>query len=67
MKPQSKTTVLVLANAITLTTGIVGQLAGSQIANTIGGNKATNDALSSLVASYIQNRLNVEANFKREA
>ncbi len=67
MKSQSKVTVLVLANAITLTSGIVGQLTGSQIANTINGNKATNDALNALVASTIQNRLNVTANFKREA
>lgn len=58
MKPQSKQTVIVLANAVTLTTGIVGQLAGKQVAGTIDGNKATNEALSGLVASYIQNRLN---------
>ena len=66
MKQQSKSTVLVLANAVTLATGIVGQLAGSQIAGTIGGNQATKEALNDLVASHIQNRLGFEANFIRE-
>ena len=65
MKQQSKETVAVLANATALATGIVGQLAGSQIAGTIAGVAATNEALTDLVASHIQNRLTFEANFQR--
>lgn len=63
MKQQSKESVLVLANANTLITGVVGHLAGNQIAGTIGGSQATNTALTDLVASHVQKRLNDESNF----
>jgi hypothetical protein len=66
MKHQSKESVLVLANAVTVVTGVIGQLAGSQVAGTLGGNPATQEALTDLVASHVQKRLGYEANFLRK-
>ena len=63
MKQQSKESVHVVANAVTLVTGIVGNLAGSQVASTIGGNAATQEALSDLVVSHVQKRLGFQAVF----
>lgn len=63
MKQQSKETVLVLANAITLVTGIVSHLSGSQIANTLSGSRVTQSAMSDLVASHLQKRLGYAAPF----
>lgn len=66
MKQQSKQSVLVMANAVTLVTGVVGQLAGNQIAGTIGGSKVSNEALTDLVGSHVQSRLNRESNFLKK-
>jgi hypothetical protein len=65
MKQQSKETVLVLANATTLVTGVVGKLAGGQIAGTIGGAKATNEALTDLVGSHIQTTLTTRSSLRK--
>lgn len=66
MKQQSKESVLVTANAVALTTGVIGQLAGSQVAGTIGGSPATQEALTDLVASHIQKRLNWGPNSRKD-
>lgn len=56
MKSQSQDTVLSLANAIELVTGVVHELLGDQIAATVNGQQATRAALANLVASRIQAR-----------
>ena len=56
MKPKSKDTVLALANAIELATGVVHEVSGQEVGTTINGQKATRDALARLCASRIQAR-----------
>lgn len=56
MKAKSKDTVHALANAITLTTGVIHELVGKTVGNTINGQKASRSALAQLVASRIQAR-----------
>lgn len=66
MKQASKESVIVLANAVAMTTGIVGQLAGSQVAGTIGGTPATQEALTDLVTSHLQKRLSWGPNARKD-
>lgn len=66
MQQQSKETVLVLANAITAAVGIVGNLAGGTIGNTLAGTPVTKTALTDLVASHIHNRLNFTATIGKD-
>lgn len=56
MKPKSETTVQTLANAITLATAAVHEIAGSEVGGTINGTPITIDALGQLIASRIQAR-----------
>jgi hypothetical protein len=50
---QSKTTVSVLANGAALATGIVKEISGSEVANTLNGSGLSRAALSSLICSRI--------------
>lgn len=61
MKQQSKQTVLALANATTLASGIVGQLMGSRLTNTLGGSPATQKALSELISTHLQKKIGARA------
>ncbi len=60
MKQQSKETVLTLANANALVVGIVGNVAGTEVASTLNGNPVTKQALTDLVDSHMRARLNFE-------
>ena len=53
MQPQSQSTVMTLANAVVLTTGIVKEISGTEVANTLNGSRLSRAALASLVCSRI--------------
>lgn len=53
MQQRSRDTVLSLANANALATGIVHQISGTQVANTLNGAKASRVLLANLIASRI--------------
>lgn len=53
MQPKSKQTVLALANTIELGTAALQELVGHEVANTLGGQKITTEALSQLMASRL--------------
>lgn len=53
MKTQSKSTVLCIANATTLVAGIVNQICGNEIANTLNGEIVSKPAMAEMVASQI--------------
>ena len=57
MKTQAKRTVITLANAIELATGVVHEIVGDNVAKTLGGAKATRQQLADYVGSRIQARL----------
>lgn len=57
MKQQSKETVLVLANAVTLAAGVVNQLAGDQVGATVAGSQVTQESLVDLIGSHVQSTL----------
>jgi hypothetical protein len=56
MKTNSKRTVMSVANAIEVATGVIHQIAGDEVAKTLGGQKATRQALGDLIASRVQAR-----------
>lgn len=56
MHQRSKETVLALANATALATGIVHSLAGTDVSRTLNGNTATRKVLAAMVASRIHAR-----------
>lgn len=53
MHPRSKDSVLALANATALATGVVHQVSGGEVSKTLGGHKATRKVLADLVSSRI--------------
>jgi hypothetical protein len=56
MKLKSKDTVMALANTIELGACVVRELAGKDVADSIGSNKASVDALARLISARIQAR-----------
>ncbi len=56
MKPKSKDTVVTLANAIEVVIGVVHEVSGKDVANTLNGDKLSRAALSNLVASRVHAR-----------
>ena len=53
MHSRSQETVLALANATAVATGIVHSLVGTDVSKTINGNTATRKVLAAMVASRI--------------
>ena len=53
MMIQSRSTVVTLANAISLSTGIVKEISGTEVANTLNGSRLSRAALSDLISSRI--------------
>jgi hypothetical protein len=53
MQTRSKETVLSVANAIALATGVVHELVGKNVSDTINNNAATRTVLASMMASRI--------------
>lgn len=50
---QSENTVLTVSNAIALTTNIVQELLGNEIANTLNGSELSSSALHGIIGSQI--------------
>ena len=53
MSPQSKSTVQVIANAAALISGIVQEVSGHEVANSLNGSPLSRAALASLISSRI--------------
>ena len=53
MKPNSKRTVIALANAIEVAAGVTHEISGQDTAKTLNGHRATRAALADRVASRI--------------
>lgn len=56
MKTASKTTILVLANAIELSTAIISNVMGKEIGNTLNNSVVNRSTLNKIVASKITNK-----------
>ena len=56
MKQRSKDTVLALANATAVATGIVHHISGKGVADTLNGSKVSRSVLAGLIASRIHAR-----------
>ena len=67
MHVKSKETVMSAANAISVVTGIIHELVGKEVGNTINGNTASREAISQLVASRLQSRFaNIISNVSKQ-
>ena len=53
MHIKSKQTVLALANAITLATGVIHRISGNQVSANLNGQRATRQVLANLIARRI--------------
>lgn len=52
-------TALTLANAATIVTGIIREIAGNDISNSLNGSKITNDVITNLAIQRIAKTLEV--------
>jgi len=53
MHLKSERTVLTVGNAIVLTTAIVSEIAGNEIANTLSGSELTRAAMHDIIGSHV--------------
>lgn len=53
MHMQSENTVLTISNAIALTTNVIQELSGNEIANTLDGSELSSAALHGIIGSQI--------------
>lgn len=59
MLKQSENTINTLCNAIMLSSAIVQEIAGNEVANTLNGNPITDAVLNDLIASQINKNFSI--------